>query len=363
MILDRIYRKDGQREIAGALLPVFIKNGSHHFLTSLKVWQDGSIDCWEHVSLKGLEHKIASGWVVTALPEGAEVSVHSLGRFKATEVHSFVAEAELLKQVADVIEELNDRPTSADRVREALRKYAEQQTPENKEQLRIAYEAVPAHLRMYLGDQDRKDFPIRVILYGDQEIEDWSHRKASRAAGLPRLLEINIQGYLEEVRPTPKRVLAGKLTTALHQLYRADRDESFFAKESATEIEELFRTGKADEAIDRLNRDIATLDERAAKRPKLKLRVSGAADSLGEFLMGAGQESAGEALLWTALRSNPDGLSALRLAELAVKRADRGLAIRLMAELASAGLTELPGKIVAKPLQIDIEGFEQLLVP
>src|SRR6185437_11304670 len=99
-----------------------------------KVWQDGSIDCWGRVSLKEFEHKVASGWVVTALPDGAEVSVHSLGRFKATEVHSYVAEAELLKEVADVIEELNDRPTAAHRVHECLRRYAEQQTLENKEQ-------------------------------------------------------------------------------------------------------------------------------------------------------------------------------------------------------------------------------------
>jgi hypothetical protein len=37
---------------------------------------------------------------------------------------------------------------------------------EQRERLRLAYEAVPEHLRMYCGDMDSKDGPIRRILDG-----------------------------------------------------------------------------------------------------------------------------------------------------------------------------------------------------
>jgi hypothetical protein len=41
---------------------------------------------------------------------------------------------------------------------------------EKREALRKAYEAVPEHLRMYCGDMDSKDEPIRRILgqFGDE---------------------------------------------------------------------------------------------------------------------------------------------------------------------------------------------------
>ena len=51
--------------------------------------------------------------------------------------------------------------------------------------LRAAYEAVPEHHRMYVGDMDTKDVAVRMIIYGEQEIEGWSHRLVARARGLP----------------------------------------------------------------------------------------------------------------------------------------------------------------------------------
>jgi hypothetical protein len=50
--------------------------------------------------------------------------------------------------------------------------------------LRRSYEAVPEHLRMYCGDMDTKDIPIRMILYGKDEIKNWSHYAVSKAEGM-----------------------------------------------------------------------------------------------------------------------------------------------------------------------------------
>lgn len=58
--------------------------------------------------------------------------------------------------------------------------------------MRAAYEAVPEHHRMYVGDMDTQDIPVRMILYGEDEIEGWSHRAAARSLGNVELPTIHV---------------------------------------------------------------------------------------------------------------------------------------------------------------------------
>ena len=184
--------KDGVT-VEGKTLKAFIHNGAHHFLTDIKVYKDGLIDCWGFVDINGFKGKIASGWVVTSLPEGARVSIAGgLVDFTATDINAHVREEEFVKEVADIIEGLNDRPTSSETCLAALKAYTSAPSEEAREALRIAYEAVPEHNRRYLGDMDVKDFPIRMIIYGDQEIENWSHRIVGRQQGLDPLPTIRV---------------------------------------------------------------------------------------------------------------------------------------------------------------------------
>jgi hypothetical protein len=89
-----------------------------------------------------------------------------VGSFVAAEVLSFVEPEEFIKEVAEEIEELNGRPTAAERCREAFRAYQKEPTEAVKERLKQEYEAVPMHLRRsVLHDMDAKDFPIRRIIY------------------------------------------------------------------------------------------------------------------------------------------------------------------------------------------------------
>ncbi|WP_442944106.1 DUF7639 domain-containing protein [Nostoc sp.] len=49
--------------------------------------------------------------------------------------------------------------------RQALTQYKYELNEANKEYLRQAYDAVPKHCRIYLGDMDDKDLEYRSILY------------------------------------------------------------------------------------------------------------------------------------------------------------------------------------------------------
>jgi hypothetical protein len=197
----RITRKEGDAEVAGTYLHAFIHNGDYYF-SEIKVFADGKVDCWGLVDFETFKQKVRSGWVVTKLPEGARTSLSGIALFIANEVKSFVEPEEFIKEVAEEIERLNGRPTARDRCRAAYGAFQKEQTEANRGELKRAYESVPEHLRRYvLGDMDVKDFPIRMIIYGEDEIEKWSHRIASRELGLRPLPTIRVPGAKKSKKP------------------------------------------------------------------------------------------------------------------------------------------------------------------
>jgi hypothetical protein len=189
---DRISRLEEGKEIPGLFHHAFIHNGPY-FLTEIKVYQDGMVDCWGLVDIEEFKQKVRQGWVVTSLPEGAEVSISFLADFKATNVETWIEEEEFVKEVLDDIEFLNGRPTADVRCQQAYEKFQQEPSEEARQALREAYEAMPEHNRRYvLGDMDVKDIPIRMIIYGEEEIENWSHRLVARAMGVEPLPTIHV---------------------------------------------------------------------------------------------------------------------------------------------------------------------------
>jgi len=327
------------KEIRGFEFPGIIHNGCY-FLTDLQVFADGLVNCWEMVDLPMLRRKLQRGWVVTSIPDGAELNIHGIGAVIVTKpvwVHTpeslvtFVqsvvktlnprlenlydchgrdteeiggvryaavntdsprpwkadppitplvrgmfgdslrhfevrdgalhlvtiqlfkddtavifgagepqtlASAELLKQLEnrerfrlpdpgesavieglvtftvgnweyrvepnELVAEFHDLHARVQgrlgAIQECVRAYEEYvATPsaQNREHLRAKYEAVPGHFRMYCGDMDTKDIPIRMILYGQGEIENWSHYQVAKESG-EELPSINIPEPTDE---------------------------------------------------------------------------------------------------------------------------------------------------------------------
>lgn len=175
VVSNRIQRvEDGQR-IEGIARPVFIHNFSYH-LTDLLVFADGAINCWDWVDLDGLREKLESGWVVTEVPEGAEISAFELGRWKAAEPKFGLTPEMLLGEVADDIEKLNGRPDSTDRCLAVLDRYLESRDEADRLALREAYLEIPQHKRHYsLGDMDHKDRPLVFLCtdIGERPVGGW----------------------------------------------------------------------------------------------------------------------------------------------------------------------------------------------
>ncbi|MEN0053395.1 MAG: hypothetical protein AAGC65_06985 [Mucilaginibacter sp.] len=66
--------------IEGFCLPGIIHNAQYYF-TSLQIYSDGLISCWEMVDLVMLKEKINKGRIVTSIPDGAAISIHNLGHW------------------------------------------------------------------------------------------------------------------------------------------------------------------------------------------------------------------------------------------------------------------------------------------
>lgn len=164
---DGVYRIENSKIFFGASLPVIIHNGQY-YLTDIKIYADGLIDCWGLITIDEFKQKLDEGWVITEIPNNTEVSIFSLGSFTASSVINYVKPNELIKEIDDIIKELNDLPTTSKICQRAFEEYQKDPTDSNKEELRTAYEAIPEHNRIYvLGDMQNKDFPIRHIIYNE----------------------------------------------------------------------------------------------------------------------------------------------------------------------------------------------------
>jgi hypothetical protein len=188
--------------IEGDAMWIALREGSKYRICRLRVFADGVIEvgCSPEprvVDLAALRRDMDAGVLVGSIPKKARVFVHELGSFEIEEEHWAVDPKDQLGEVSDLIDKLNGRPDSIDRCRRAYEQYVKDPTFEHRDALRDAYEAVPEHMRRYVGDMDVKDVAVRMIIYGDEELEGWSHRIVARVQGESKLPTITV--------PKPKR--------------------------------------------------------------------------------------------------------------------------------------------------------------
>ena len=185
------------RRIVGEELSVIVTNREVHDIAKARVFADGLIELSripspETLDLAGLQEAVSSGRIVGTVPAGGRMRVHGLGSFVVQEEQWCVDPREQLREISDLVDRLNGRPDSIARCRTTYQAYVADPTQARREALRAAYENVPEHNRRFVGDMDTKDVAVRMIVYGEQEIEAWSHRVVARATGEAELPTITV---------------------------------------------------------------------------------------------------------------------------------------------------------------------------
>ena len=191
------------QEVYGDDFFCFFKNGEKSYdLVNVNVFSDGKIQIanLENTMLLGLEEfeeEVKQARITTDIIEGSSVNILGLGLCVFGEGGNYVSMNEKMDEIKDMILKLNNKLTTSDICRNILDEYLANPNSKLKEKLKIAYENVPEHLRMYLGDMDVKDTEIRMIIYGDEEIENWSHYAVAKTND-EKLPSISIPKPLEE---------------------------------------------------------------------------------------------------------------------------------------------------------------------
>lgn len=159
----------------------------------MAVYENGTVSCWHRSNLEQFREALKKGWVVPRVPVGKGLSVHSLGLFPIRDarwlhdskgfyrrvkdaVHAMNPEMANLYRIprretekwkqaqvqwsADVIALLAGEADILNRCRQAHYDYLVHPGEATRAALRRAYEAVPLHRRMYLGDMDTRDSDI-----------------------------------------------------------------------------------------------------------------------------------------------------------------------------------------------------------
>lgn len=182
--------------VTGDHLSVIVRS-TDYYIADLRIFKDGICELTRlpspaTLTFDDLQRAVSEGNLVGTIPAGARVGLHGLGSFVVAEEQHCADPSEMLREVADLFATISGRPDSLARCRAAYAAYLADPCVAFRDALREAYEAVPAHNRRYVGDMDTKDVAVRMIIYGDQELEGWSHRAAGRALGLGTLPSMRV---------------------------------------------------------------------------------------------------------------------------------------------------------------------------
>ncbi|MEU8818423.1 hypothetical protein [Actinoplanes sp. NPDC048796] len=156
----------GDDVIEGRQRLVFVNRGDHYALSTLGVFADGVV-LWRFGStdLDGLRAAFDDGTLTLTPPEGASLIIAGTARGTVPALESWLTPEMVIGELADELDDLNDRPDSSRRCWNALLAYAAAPTRANLEIVRELYRAVPEHRRIYmLGDMDQNDVPVRILL-------------------------------------------------------------------------------------------------------------------------------------------------------------------------------------------------------
>jgi len=180
------YRTDVEgRECLGDAVLVFEQREPSFRLVRWVVFADKTSQFGAEAPLLSLDEAcehVRAGKYRTSVPDGKWVEIEELGSFVVKGGRWGVDPIERVREVKDRVEILTGGDGSIRRCIEAHAAYNKSPSEESKDLLRHAYEAVPEHRRIFCGDMDSKDWPIRQILYGDDDERlPWRLRHRPRA--------------------------------------------------------------------------------------------------------------------------------------------------------------------------------------
>ena len=157
---------------------IFCRKQDKLYISPLTCYADKTVQVEtlgeNYYNMEEIEQLFAEGTLTTELKGEEWVRIEGLGDLLLASMDGLaeITAADKLGQLADDIANLVGEEDSLDVCRRAYHYYLEEPSDFSRERLRQKYEAVPEHLRMYLGDMDSRDTDyIRILYYPEEKRE------------------------------------------------------------------------------------------------------------------------------------------------------------------------------------------------
>lgn len=186
--LQRIPNDPFPDKINGNSTNLFYKENSGYCLVRVNAFADNTIQISRlanpiNTSIEDFEKLVEAGIIASQIPDNSPVLIYGLGSFVAVTARFDTSITDKLNEIKDVIRKLNGQMSTLDICRHDYETYMANPTAENRTKLKTSYERIPDHQKIYVGDMDTKDIAVRMILYGKNEIENWSHYQLAKQLG------------------------------------------------------------------------------------------------------------------------------------------------------------------------------------
>lgn len=331
-LVHRISRSVDGREVPGTFRGVFLHDAGTYFHTELKIYADGALDCWGLISFGEFRAQVESGRVVTAPPDGAMVSMHWLCSLRASEPTAWFSPRDLLREVADIIEELNGRASSAQRLRATLDAFRGRPDEEARRAVRIAHDAVPGPaLRALLQETPDAEAVLRSAFEGgplptSSGVYRGLGDPSAPVHSMSSVPQIDVNAVLAQLFPGSKPGLAHRVKATLDALYKDLLEDDVAAQPARSKL----RNGDPRAALVITRERAQRLADASSSRPRRMVRVGTVLHRIGECFFELRQFDEARSTFEAACRCDPDSMSVYGLARIAVARNDAALARRAM---------------------------------
>ena len=152
---------------------IFYNLGGQLYLTTLTSYEDKTFEIGlleeKYFSLEEIKEMFEKNILTTEVKD--RFFIKDFAEIEIEKINYFVEKSQKFKEIEDMMKKVCEEETTLELCREAYFEYLADPCDYTKEKLRKAYEAVPEHERMYLGDMDSKDWDYRRILYSDEKRE------------------------------------------------------------------------------------------------------------------------------------------------------------------------------------------------
>ncbi|WP_374172688.1 hypothetical protein [Flavobacterium tructae] len=147
------------------------------YLVELSLYQSGRIELCnlpirKILNFEELDELAKKGVLTTEPKVGEVITILNLGTFKIMS-GSGVDIKFKINELTNKFNELNGKENSISKCARIFDEYKENPSKGLRDELKVAYEEVPEHQRIFVGTMDTKDYEVRQVIYGDIVKKEW----------------------------------------------------------------------------------------------------------------------------------------------------------------------------------------------